>query len=138
MPNCRLLTAGLLPLLPASKNDPQGLGRAEDLPPHQLGGVRKRDARYSSRRGPFWNSLSCEHTLAVLQSVPAFHARNIHERFYCNCRHAAATSQHASSHMLAGGLAPPDLDVLPQVRLGLSGLHAPVSPASPQFRDEPP
>jgi len=28
--------------------------------------------------------------------------------------------------MLAGGLAPPDLDVLLRVRLGLSGLHAPV------------
>ena len=30
-------------------------------------------------------------------------------------------------HILAGGLAPPDLDVLLRVRLGLSGLHAPVS-----------
>jgi hypothetical protein len=30
-------------------------------------------------------------------------------------------------HILAGGLAPPDLDVLLPVRLGLSGLHAPVS-----------
>jgi hypothetical protein len=29
--------------------------------------------------------------------------------------------------MPAGGLAPRDLDVLFQVRLGLSGLHAPVS-----------
>jgi hypothetical protein len=31
------------------------------------------------------------------------------------------------SGMLAGGLAPRGLDVLFQVRLGLSGLHAPVS-----------
>jgi len=30
--------------------------------------------------------------------------------------------------MSAGGLVPLDLDVLFQVRLGLSGLHAPVSP----------
>jgi hypothetical protein len=30
-------------------------------------------------------------------------------------------------YILAGGLAPPDLDVLLQVRLGLLGLHAPVS-----------
>jgi hypothetical protein len=30
-------------------------------------------------------------------------------------------------YILAGGLAPPDLDVLLRVRLGLSGLHAPVS-----------
>lgn len=30
--------------------------------------------------------------------------------------------------MPAGGLVPHDLDVLFQVRLGLSGLHAPVSP----------
>jgi hypothetical protein len=32
-----------------------------------------------------------------------------------------------SCGMPAGGLASPDLDVLFQVRLGLSGLHAPVS-----------
>jgi hypothetical protein len=30
-------------------------------------------------------------------------------------------------YILAGGLALPDLDVLLRVRLGLSGLHAPVS-----------
>jgi len=41
-------------------------------------------------------------------------------------------------YILAGGLAPPDLNVLLRVRLGLSGLHAPVSLASPQFRNEPP
>ncbi|MDF0673481.1 MAG: hypothetical protein P0120_03915 [Nitrospira sp.] len=35
-----------------------------------------------------------------------------------------AVMQHCG--MPAGGLAPRDLDVLYQVRLGLSGLHAPV------------
>jgi hypothetical protein len=30
-------------------------------------------------------------------------------------------------YILAGGLASPDLDVLLRVRIGLSGLHAPVS-----------
>ena len=39
--------------------------------------------------------------------------------------------------MPAGGLALHDLNVLLQGRLGLSGLRAPVSLATPQFRDEP-
>jgi len=52
----------------------------------------------------------------------------IHERFYCNRRYAAATSLAASFARPVGGLAPRDLDVLFQVRLGLSGLHSPVSP----------
>jgi hypothetical protein len=38
------------PLLPTSQNDPSGLGRAE----------------------AFWNSFSCDPSIAVLQSVPAF------------------------------------------------------------------
>jgi hypothetical protein len=48
---CRTFsTAGLLPLLPASRNGTHGLGRAE----------------------AFWNSFSCDPSIAVLQSVPAF------------------------------------------------------------------
>jgi hypothetical protein len=39
-------------------------------------------------------------------------AHIVHERFYCNRRYAAATSQHAASGMLAGGLAPRGLNVL--------------------------
>jgi hypothetical protein len=42
--------AGLLPLFLSSRNDPHGIGRAEAL----------------------WNSFSCDHSIAVLQSVPAF------------------------------------------------------------------
>jgi hypothetical protein len=38
------------PLLPTSQNDPSGLGRVE----------------------AFWNSFSCDLSIAVLQSVPAF------------------------------------------------------------------
>ena len=55
-------------------------------------------------------------------------ARIIHERFYCNRRYAAVTSLAASFARPAGGLAPRNLDILFQVCLGLSGLHAPVSP----------
>ena len=55
-------------------------------------------------------------------------AHIIHEHFYCNRRCAAATSLAASFARPVGGLAPRDLDVLFQVRLGLSGLHSPVSP----------
>ncbi len=54
-------------------------------------------------------------------------AHMIHERFYCNRRYAAATSLAASFARPAGGLAPRDLDILFQVCLGPSGLHAPVS-----------
>jgi hypothetical protein len=43
-----------------------------------------------------------------------------------------------TSHMLAGGLAPPDLDVLLRVRLGLSGLHAPVSLGVSTVSSRPP
>jgi hypothetical protein len=43
-------TAGMPPLLPTSQNDPSGLGRVET----------------------FWNSFSCDRSIAVLQSVPAF------------------------------------------------------------------
>ena len=60
-------------------------------------------------------------------------ARIIHERFYCNRGFAAATSQHVLNNMLAGGLASRDLDVLFQVRLGPSGLHAPVSRGDSTF-----
>ncbi len=55
-------------------------------------------------------------------------AHIIHECFYCNRRYAATTSLATSFARPAGGLAPRDLDVLFQVRLGLSELHAPVSP----------
>jgi hypothetical protein len=44
------MSAGTLPLLPTSQNDPSGLGRVE----------------------AFWNSFSCDHSIAALQSVPAF------------------------------------------------------------------
>jgi hypothetical protein len=44
------MSAGMLPLLPTSQNDPSGLGRTE----------------------AFWNSFSCDPSIAVLQSVPAF------------------------------------------------------------------
>ena len=37
-----------------------------------LGGAHRRDAPYSSHRAAFWNSFSCDHVIAVLQSVPAF------------------------------------------------------------------
>ena len=40
----------MLPLFPASQNDPSGLGRVET----------------------FWNSFSCERAIAALQSVLAF------------------------------------------------------------------
>jgi len=43
-------TTGTPPLLPTSRNDPSGLGRVET----------------------FWNSVSCDRSIAVLQSVPAF------------------------------------------------------------------
>jgi hypothetical protein len=48
------MTAGMLPLLPTSQNDPHGLGRAE----------------------AFWNSFSCDRSIAALQSVPAFLSSN--------------------------------------------------------------
>ena len=54
-------------------------------------------------------------------------AHIIPERFYCNRRDAATTSLAASSTRPAGRLAPRDLDVLFQARLGLSELHVPVS-----------
>jgi len=48
---CRRMTSAGTPLLlPTSQNDPSGLGRAE----------------------AFWNSFSCDPSIAVLQSVPAF------------------------------------------------------------------
>jgi len=45
-----MTSAGMLPLLPTSRNDPSGLSWAET----------------------FWNSFGCDHSIAVLQSVPAF------------------------------------------------------------------
>ena len=51
----------------------------------------------------------------------------IHDRFYCNRRYAAATSLGAGFRTQARGLASLGLDVLFQVRLGLSGLRARVS-----------
>jgi hypothetical protein len=59
---------------------------------------------------------------------PLAFARKMHEQFYCNCRYAAATRWPTVAYGQLGGLAPHDLDVLFQVRLGLSGLRAPVSP----------
>jgi len=49
-------TTGMPPLLPTSQNGPSGHGRVE----------------------AFWNSFSCDPSIAVLQSVPAFPARMIH------------------------------------------------------------
>jgi hypothetical protein len=46
-----MTSAGMPPLLPTSENDPSGLGRVE----------------------AFWNSFSGNHSIAELQSVPAFH-----------------------------------------------------------------
>jgi hypothetical protein len=48
-------------------------------------------------------------------------ARNIHEDFYCNRRYAATTS------LTAGGLAAQSVNILFQVCLLPSQLHAPVS-----------
>jgi hypothetical protein len=45
-----MTSAAMPPLLPTSRNDPRGLGRVE----------------------AFWNSLSCDLSIAALQSVPAF------------------------------------------------------------------
>ena len=98
-------SAGTPPLLPTSQNDPSGLGRAE----------------------AFWNSFSCDPSIAVLQSVPAFPARMIHEGSTATADTPLRQASMLIIHILAGGLAPPDLDVLLRVRLGLSGLHAPVS-----------
>ena len=98
-------TAGILPLLPTSQNDPSGLGRVE----------------------AFWNSFSCDPSIAVLQSVPAFPARMIHEGSTATADTPLRQASMLIVCILAGGLAPPDLNVLPRVRLGLSGLHAPFS-----------
>ena len=103
---CRTFsTAGLLPLLPTSQNDPSGLGRVE----------------------AFWNSFSCDPSIAELQSVPAFLARMIHEGSTATADTPLRQACMLIVYILAGGLAPPDLDVLLRVRLGLSGLHALVS-----------
>ena len=44
------MSADMPPLLPTSQNGPSGLGRVE----------------------AFWNSFRCDHSIAELQSVPAF------------------------------------------------------------------
>jgi hypothetical protein len=93
------------PPLPTSRNDPHGLGRVET----------------------FWNSLSCDLSIAALQSVPAFPARMIHEGSTATADTPLRQASMLIVYILAGGLAPPDLNVLLRVRLGLSGLHAPVS-----------
>ncbi len=93
------------PLLPTSQNGPSGLGRAE----------------------AFWNSFSCDPSIEVLQSVPAFPARMIHEGSTATADTPLRQASMLIVYILAGGLAPPDLNVLLRVRLGLSGLHAPVS-----------
>ena len=98
-------TAGMLPLLPTSQNDPSGLGGVE----------------------AFWNSFSCDRSIAELPSVPAFPARMIHEGSTATADTQLRQASMLKIHILAGGFAPPDLDVLLRVRLGLSGLHAPVS-----------
>ncbi len=74
-----------------------------------LGGLQEQEARWSRYRSG--------------GNLPHI----IHDRFYCNRRDAAATSQHAPLGMLAGRLAPRGLNVLFQVRLGRKGLHVPVS-----------
>ena len=98
-------TAGRPLLLPTSQNDPYGLGRVE----------------------AFWNSFSCDLEIAVLQSVPAFPARMIHEGSTATADTPLRQASMLIVYILAGGLAPPDLNVLLRVRLGLSGLRAPVS-----------
>ena len=78
-------TAGRPLLLPTSQNDPYGLGRVK----------------------AFWNSFSCDYSIAELQSVQlSFFARIIHGGFYCNCGHAATTSQYAHN-LHTGGRARP-------------------------------
>jgi predicted nucleic acid-binding protein len=54
--------------------------------------------------------------------APHLQARIIHEDFYCNHRHAAATS------LTAGGLAAQSVNILFQVCFPPSRLRAPVSP----------
>jgi len=93
------------PPLPTSQNDPSGLGRVE----------------------AFWNSFSCDSLIAALHSVPAFPARMIHEGSTATVDTPLRQASMLIVYILAGGLAPPDLNVLLRVRLGLSGLHAPVS-----------
>jgi len=48
-----MTTAGMPPLLPTSRNGPSGHGRVE----------------------AFWNSVSYDPSIAVLQSVPAFRSK---------------------------------------------------------------
>ena len=55
-------------------------------------------------------------------------ARAIHEGFYSNHRHAAATNLAAGSTRPAGGLAAQALNILFQVCFGPARLHATVSP----------
>ena len=93
------------PPLPTSQNDPSGLGRVE----------------------AFWNSFSCDSLIAALHSVPAFPARMIHEGSTATVDTPLRQASMLIVYIMAGGLAPPDLNVLLRVRLGLSGLHAPVS-----------
>lgn len=65
---------------------------------------------------------------AVAEFTPSRPTRIIHECFCCNRGFSAATSLAASFARPAVKLAPPDLTVLFQVRLSLSGLRVPVSP----------
>ena len=51
----------------------------------------------------------------------------IHERFYCNRRYAAATCLPPASCGRLGVLVAQSVNILFQVRLGRSGLRAPVS-----------
>ena len=111
-----MTSAGALSLLPTSHNGPSGLSRVEAS----------------------WNFFSYDPSIAVLQSVPAFPARMIHEGSTATADTPLRQASMLKVYILTSGLAPPDLDVLLRVCLGLSGLHAPVSLASPQFRNEPP
>ena len=84
------------------------------------------DPEGKNRAGPAcqWQKRSANAGFALRRGLLA---RIIHEHFCCNVRFAAATSRHRVSKMPAGRLAPRDLNVLFQVRLGPLGLRVPVS-----------
>ena len=69
---------------------------------------------------------SCATLACQAECVPLL-ARITHEDFYYNANTPLRQAWPWIPHGQAGGLAPHDLNVLFQVRLGLSGLHAPVS-----------
>jgi hypothetical protein len=96
------MSAGTPPPLPTSQNGPSGLAE--------------------------WKPSGIPSAaIAALQSVPAFPARMIHEGSTATADTLLRQASMLIVYILADGLAPPDLDVLLRVRLGLSGLRAPVS-----------